>query len=76
MVRSWQRIVLGAALVAVIAAAGILVNFSLLRLTQDANDPVGKLSPRSVFLQDTGTTTAPVPPIDTDEAPGKHDRDD
>ena len=76
MVRSWQRIVLGAALVAVIAIAGILVNFSLLRLTQDANDPVGKLSPRSVFLQDTGTTTTPAPAIDTDEAPGSRDGDD
>jgi hypothetical protein len=75
-VRSWQRIVFGAALVAAIAVAGILVNFTLLRLTQDANDPVGKLSPRSVFFQDTGTTTTTVPSIDTDEAPGKHDGDD
>jgi len=76
MVRSWQRIVLGAALVAVIAIAGILVNFSLLRLTQDANDPVGKLSPRSVFLQDTGTTTTPAPGSDTDADASRHGGDD
>ena len=76
MVRSWQRIVLGAALVAVIAAAGILVNFSLLRLTQDANDPVGKLSPRSVFLQDSGTTTTPALGSDTDADASRHGGDD
>jgi hypothetical protein len=76
MVRSWQRVALGAALVAAIAVAGIIVNFSLLRLTQDANDPVGKLSPRSVFLQDTGTTTTPAPPNATGDDADGHDGDD
>ena len=48
--RSWQRAVIGAMLLAAVAVAGIAVNFALLRLTQDANDPVGKLSPRAVFV--------------------------
>ena len=48
---------MGALLVGVVAVAGIAVNFTLLRLTQDAHDPVGKLSPRAVFSGQTGTTT-------------------
>jgi hypothetical protein len=61
-VRPWQRLLLGSALVAVVACAGIAANFALLRLTQDAHDPVGKLSPRSVFAP---STTATVPPGST-----------
>jgi hypothetical protein len=66
-VPSWLRIALGALLVAAVAAAGILVNFTLLGLTQDTNEPVGKLSPRAVFMQDRGTPTTPAPPTDGGE---------
>lgn len=58
--RSWQRVAVAAALVAAIAAAGILANLTLLGLTQDANEPAGKLSPRAVFTQDGGLPAAPV----------------
>lgn len=53
MVRSWQRALLGTLLLAAVAAAGIALNFGLLRLTQESNDPVGKLSPRAVFSEQT-----------------------
>jgi hypothetical protein len=56
--RSWHRAFLGALLVGAVAAAGIALNFTLLRLTQDAHDPVGKLSPRAVF-SGSRTTTLP-----------------
>lgn len=59
-VRSWQRVAVAAALVAAIAAAGILANLTLLGLTQDGSEPAGKLSPRAVFTQDGGTPAAPV----------------
>ena len=58
-VRSWQRAFLGALLVGAVAVAGIALNFTLLRLTQDAHDPVGKLSPRAVF-SGSRTTHAPA----------------
>ena len=52
---------LGGLLLCAVAAAGISLNFTLLRLTGEANDPVGKLSPRAVFLEQatdrTPTTT-------------------
>ncbi len=51
---------MGALLVGAVAAAGIALNFTLLRLTQDAHDPVGKLSPRAVFSEQTQTITTPV----------------
>ncbi len=84
MVRSWQRIVLGAFVVALVALAGIAANFALLGLTQDANDPVGKLSPRAVFTSDSGATTVPTIPTTTHddsddrhrERPRTHDGDD
>ena len=84
-VRSWQRAFLGALLVGAVAVAGIALNFTLLRLTQDAHDPVGKLSPRAVFSGSRTTTlpgskgddgssrpvaTTPLPPA------GDGDRDD
>lgn len=56
--RPWQRAFLGALLVGAVAVAGIALNFTLLRLTQDSHDPVGKLSPRAVF---TGTRTQTEP---------------
>jgi hypothetical protein len=59
VVRSWHRALLGALLVGAVAAAGIALNFSLLRLTQDAHDPVGKLSPRAVFSGESPTTSTP-----------------
>ena len=48
---------LGGLLLCVVAAAGISLNFTLLRLTGEANDPVGKLSPRAVFLEQTTEST-------------------
>ena len=51
---------MGALLVGAVATAGIALNFTLLRLTQDAHDPVGKLSPRAVFLDRAQTVTVPV----------------
>ena len=47
-------------LVGAVAVAGIALNFTLLRLTQDAHDPVGKLSPRAVFSGPTDTTVVPT----------------
>jgi hypothetical protein len=89
-VRTWQRAFLGAVLVGAVAVAGISLNFTLLRLTQDAHDPVGKLSPRAVFsgsrtstipsstddgiTTTDGTATTPTPPRRDDER--DHDRDD
>ncbi len=57
---------LGGLLLCVVAAAGIGLNFTLLRLTSDAHDPAGKLSPRAVFSgETTGTTqtTATTPAV-------------
>jgi hypothetical protein len=65
VVRVWQRALLGALLVGAVAAAGIALNFTLLRLTQDAHDPVGKLSPRVVFSGETPTGAGPVTTITT-----------
>ena len=61
--RAWQRILLGGLLIGAVAVAGIALNFTLLGLTQDAHDPVGKLSPRAVFANQpaTPTTTTTVP---------------
>jgi len=67
--RPWQRLLLGGLLLAAVAVAGIALNFTLLRLTQDSHDPVGKLSPRAVF---TGTRTDTGPATTTktgDDAP-------
>jgi len=58
--RVWHRAFLGVLLVAAVAVAGIALNFTLLRLTQDAHDPVGKLSPRAVFSSREATTPAPA----------------
>jgi len=55
--RTWQRIVLGSLMLGAVAIAGIALNFALLGLTQDAHDPVGKLSPRAVF---TGRSAPPA----------------
>ena len=86
--RSWQRAVLGVLLLAVVAVAGIALNFTLLRLTQEGNDPVGKLSPRAVFVDRAGTaptttTTAPTTTTTDDDdrsggghGTGSHDGDD
>jgi hypothetical protein len=62
---TWQRIVLGALLLGAVAAAGIALNFTLLRLTQEGNDPVGKLSPRAVFVDRAPPTTTPTMPVPT-----------
>ena len=52
---------LGGLLVAAVAAAGIALNFALLGLTQEDSEPVGKLSPRAVFVGSTGASTSPAP---------------
>ena len=52
-----------------VAAAGILANFGLLRLTSDTQDPVGRLSPRSLVTQTT-QGTSPIPAVT------KHGADD
>jgi hypothetical protein len=58
--RAWQRALGGALLVGAVAAVGIALNFTLLRLTQDSHDPVGKLSPRAVFSDQPATITTTV----------------
>ena len=64
---SWMRAVAGVALVALVALVGIAASFGLLRLTQNSHDPVGKLSPRAVFIEGTRQLTTPG---------STHDRDD
>jgi hypothetical protein len=74
--RGWQRALLGALLVGAVAVAGIALNFTLLRLTQDSHDPVGKLSPRAVFTgtrTDTGPATTTATTGTTDELPRQDD---
>jgi len=70
VVRAWHRALLGALLVGAVAAAGIALNFTLLRLTQDAHDPVGKLSPRAVFSGEARSTTFPVTTVTTGKEDG------
>jgi hypothetical protein len=69
--RAWQRAFLGALLVGAVAVAGISLNFTLLRLTQDAHDPVGKLSPRAVFTG-TRTDTGPATTTTTEDRPRRN----
>ncbi len=76
--RGWIRALLGGLLLCAIAAAGIGLNFTLLRLTSDAHDPVGKLSPRAVFPGETTRTTATqtetqTTPAPTETVPGSDD---
>ena len=69
----WLKALAGISLVVLIAGAGILANFGLLRLTSDAQDPVGKLSPRSLVTQtDTGTPTTTQPAVDGDDDSSSH----
>jgi hypothetical protein len=76
--RHWLRALGGVALVLLVAGVGILANFGLLRLTSDAQDPVGKLSPRSLVGQ--GTRSSVSTPVkaspDDDDSPHGQDRDD
>ena len=88
--RAWQRVLLGSLLIGAVAVAGIALNFTLLGLTQDAHDPVGKLSPRAVFANrpapPTTTTTVPTTTTGSDggspegsgrtRGPGDGDSDD
>lgn len=85
--RSWQRLLLGGLLLVAVAVAGIALNFTLLDLIEDENDPVGKLSPRAVFTDGAKqttpvatvstpaptATTAPVPDSDDSTPPGSDD---
>jgi hypothetical protein len=76
--RHWLRPLVGVALVVLIAAVGILANFGLLRLTSDAQDPVGRLSPRSlVGPSRPGTVSTPIKAsVDAvDGSPRGQDRD-
>ena len=86
--RGWTRALLGGLLLCAVAAAGIGLNFTLLRLTGDAHDPVGKLSPRAVFpgetipatdaqTEPTLTETTPTETVPgSDDGSGKRDDDD
>jgi len=74
---AWHRAFLGILLVGAVAVAGIALNFTLLRLTQDAHDPVGKLSPRAVYSGHETTTTVPVETTTTGtEKPSHGDKKD
>ena len=53
------RIAFVAAAVALVAAAAILLNLTLLGYAQPRNDPVGKLSPRAALQPGS----VPVPPV-------------
>lgn len=66
-------------LVGAVAVAGIALNFTLLRLTQDAHDPVGRLSPRAVFTDPSRTTPTPDTTVTTgsdDDSSGGDKSDD
>jgi len=52
------RAIVWAGFVVLVAGVGIVANFRLLRLTQDVRDPVGRLSPRAVFI---GSSSISVP---------------
>ncbi len=58
---------LGALLVAAAVVAAIAANLALLRLAEERNDPVGKLSPKAVFTARPGTlgSSETVPPAVT-----------
>ena len=73
--QAWHRAFLGALLVGAVAVAGIALNFTLLRLTQDSHDPVGKLSPRAVFPAPTGLEPVTTVKIPT-QRPADGDSDD
>ena len=76
-----RRALVWVAVVVLVAGVGIVANFTLLRLTQDAKDPVGRLSPRAVFI---GSSPVPAPALpgpatvpDADDGPShRHDSDD
>ena len=77
-VSGWPRILLGSLLIGAVAIGGIALNFTLLGLTQDQHDPVGKLSPRTVFsakpsavpIATPGITTPSTAGSGADSAPG------
>lgn len=58
--------------VAAATAAAILLNLALLGNAQPANDPVGRLSPRAVFVPAPAAPTRPAPPPPNEQ----HDQDD
>ena len=76
--RNWLRLFAGVALVVLVAAAGILANFGLLRLTSDTQAPVGRLSPRSLVTQEAPATPSDpaVAKQDGDDGKAGRDRDD
>ena len=73
----WMRAIAGLALVSLVALAGIAASFGLLRLTQNSHDPVGELSPKAVFIQDTSRPMTPRTVHDQDDGPAaRPDPDD
>jgi hypothetical protein len=69
----WIRIVGGVAIVAAATAAAILLNLALLGYAQPADDPVGKLSPRAVFVHAPAAPAEPRPVPPGDEGGAKDD---
>jgi hypothetical protein len=59
-VGNWLRAVAGVSIVVLVAGVGIAASFALLRLTQDSNDPVGKLSPRVEFVRTSPSASSPT----------------
>jgi hypothetical protein len=57
--RHTALIALAAATLAVVAAALILLNLTLLGYAQPRNDPVGKLSPRATELRPSQSSRIP-----------------
>jgi hypothetical protein len=48
------------ALVLVLALGAVVANLALLRSTEDASEPVGRLSPRAVFADATRAPGVPI----------------
>lgn len=66
------RSFIAAGLVVAAAVAGIAVNLALLGFARPNNDPVGRLSPRTVTIPFATTTVTPT----TTTAPTTTDTDD
>jgi len=69
------RILLIATAAVALAAAGIAVNFVLLRYADSRDDPVGKLRPRATLTQPTSPAAKP-PTNDSDDEADHEEPDD
>jgi hypothetical protein len=67
------RLAGGLVIVAAAVAAAILLNLTLLGYAQPRNDPVGKLSPRAVFVPAPPAPSPPAPPSRERRDDGEHD---